>query len=149
MSFSIKFLSEPVPSEWGQQASQEVLGEITVGEFSERTAVPLNFWSKSQYQEQWRNAANKLLEGNKGKAVFITQFFDPQKKETGYVLECWPAYREGESVYIQNFYIPHESMPENWDINFEALIEERNPEDHGSEWTTTPEDIKRFQAELK
>lgn len=148
MSFSIRFLDEPVPREWGNFVNPQALAEIRIGDFAERTAVPLNFWSEDQYRQQWRDAANKLLENETGQSVFITQFYDPQKREAGYALECWLAYREADTVYIRNSYFPHEKAPSKWDIvSFDPLVDKRDPKDDVSEWAISLEDLRRFQTE--
>jgi len=150
MSFHLKFLDETVPQDWSELPGREVLVEIKIGDFSERMATPLGYWTTDQYKKQWKHAADTLLENETNSTLFITQFYDPKEDGPGYVLECWWAYREADKVYMRNSYIVSEGMPKEWDlVSLDSLATSRNPKDMVSEWVVSVEDIKLFRTALQ
>lgn len=153
MSFSIEFLDDPVPAGWGIKGEPQAMGEVTVGDFFERTSIPLTLWTKDQYREQWANAIRELeTAGNNSKAVFITQYYGKKLKGIGYAVECWPAYRKDDLVFIRNCYPIKELVPDSLDtLPSKALLDlvgERSTDDGLAEWAVSMDDLREFQNTL-
>jgi hypothetical protein len=77
-------------------SEREVYGQIQIGDFSESFVASLAVWSPLQYEEQWREAAKRLVDGHL-KSAFVTSYVAPN------VIDWWwPCYLSGETVYIHN-----------------------------------------------
>lgn len=88
--FSIKL----IPSKTPRMAN----AEIVIGGHREIVEVPLQYWRREQYREQWRRAIDRIVSGE-STACLITGMHDPQKAN---FIAWWPMWREGSTVYIQN-----------------------------------------------
>ena len=78
--------------------SAEAFGRIVIGDFRETFVVPLGLWGESDYRASWR--AFEVLEGDpRAVACLMTSMTDPVASN---FLICWPVYREGADVYVQN-----------------------------------------------
>jgi CdiI N-terminal domain len=73
-----------------------IWGRLTFGHFRDDFQAPLYDWAPGDYVEHWRDAATRLVEGAEV-AVFLTHMMHPTAE---YHLG-WPAWREGETVYVQ------------------------------------------------
>jgi CdiI N-terminal domain len=70
-----------------------------IGDFTETFVVPLGFWGEADYRASWRRAF-EVLEGDPcAVSCLMASMTDPV---TSNFLICWPMYREGEDVYVQN-----------------------------------------------
>ncbi len=77
----------------------EAFGRIVIGDFAETFVVPLGFWGEADYRASWRRAF-EVLEGDlRAVSCLMTSMTDPVVSN---FLVCWPMYREGEDVYVQN-----------------------------------------------
>jgi hypothetical protein len=88
--FSIKLLPGKAP--------RTANAEIVIGAHKEIAEVPLQYWRRDQYRDQWHGAIERIVSG-KPTACLITGMHDPR---TANFLMWWPMWREGEIVYIQN-----------------------------------------------
>ena len=79
--------------------SAGAFGRIVIGDFTETFVVPLGFWGESDYRASWRRAFEVLEGGPRAVACLMTSMTDPVSSN---FLVCWPMYREGEDVYVQN-----------------------------------------------
>jgi len=86
-------------------------GEITIGEFSEWFEMDMAYWSPSKYRRQWRDAASRITIGD-GRSAFITSMPKPNSSEG---MWWWPAWREGERVFIQNQLVRPEQRARQFD----------------------------------
>ncbi|MET7714369.1 hypothetical protein [Streptomyces sp. NPDC005407] len=86
-------------SEGAQGASSEAVGRITVGEFAETFRMDLSFWSVSDYRRSWKRALQVLADDETAISCLISSITDPGNSNFVF---CWPLYRSGEDVYVQN-----------------------------------------------
>ena len=72
-------------------------GIITLGEHRESFLAAAGLWPRTRYEQQWRAAATTLARGA-ARSAFITSFIHPDAHHN----VIWPAWRDGNDVYIQN-----------------------------------------------
>ena len=77
-------------------------GVIQLGDSEEEFLAAASLWTPDRYRRQWKEAATALAPGS-ARTAFITSFVHPDAINT-----LWPAWREGDLVYIQN----HLTLPE-------------------------------------
>lgn len=130
----------------GNGGSAWAYGSITIGDFTETFIVPLGFWDESEYRRSWRQAFEVLNANPRSASCLMTSMTDPRNSN---FLACWPMYREGEDVYIQNAIIfPGETgeafnpaMPWNHVPPRRAIDEDANKI---SEWITSMDALREF-----
>ena len=71
-------------------------GRLTLGHFREEFQAPLYEWAPADYAAHWLESAQRLVRGAPV-AVFLTHMARP---DASYHLG-WPAWREGDRVYVQ------------------------------------------------
>jgi hypothetical protein len=139
--FAIEFVGNP-QIEFGELAAR---GRITLGEFSEEFVAPLVFWTADDYQRQWREAAERILDGFE-QSCFVAAM---RESPLDGAIFLWPAYRFGDVVYFQHKLLLPEVVKGNFEpSNPYAQVEERRTlSDDGepiSEWQVSVGDIARF-----
>jgi hypothetical protein len=72
-------------------------GRITIGNYSESIYVPLDLWSKEDYEQQWREGLERLRTHDT--SCLIATIHDPKIRP---YIDWWVLYRVGNTVYIQN-----------------------------------------------
>lgn len=92
--FDISFTGETVDDE-GMTLH---LGIIKLGAEEDGFSTPCSFWSQCEYQQQWLEAARRLLEPN-AHSAFITHLDDPPAES---VINWWPAWRIDNLIILQN-----------------------------------------------
>jgi hypothetical protein len=123
-----------IPSKWCR---------ITINNFSEDFAIPLDTWDVNKYQSQWLSSLKSIV-GGSDKKCLITAMRDPRKSD---FISLFALYRIGESVFVQNQIVMCEgNQSKIISEDFDSLIEEREIyTDDGekiSEWKTTIREIK-------
>lgn len=144
MIFDIR-LSAEVPEEPEEGPSWALYGSIQIGEFKEIFVASFQAWSPTQYEEQWREAAKRLVDGET-KSAFVTGFIPPS---SGGGFEWWPCYLCGENVRFQNQLRFYDRLPSSFtedDLydfidDREVLSEEGSPI---SEWEISLQSIREF-----
>lgn len=126
--------------------SAEASGRITIGDFTETFRVPLGFWGESDYRRNWRQAFEVLDANQHSTSCLMTSMTDPRNSN---FLACWPMYREGEDVYIQNAIIFLDEIGEAFDPAAPwAYVQPRHGIDEDgnkiSEWTTSMYSLREF-----
>ncbi|MCX4756215.1 hypothetical protein [Kitasatospora purpeofusca] len=91
----------------------EAVGRIVIGDFVESFRVPLGFWSESDYRRSWHQAFDALKGDLNARSCLMVSMTDP---ESSNFLTCWPMYRDGENVYIQNAIIFLDELESSFDI---------------------------------
>ena len=138
--FDIEFISdEPEVDDEGRVT---LLGEITLGDESERFLASLALWTREDFERQWREAAQRLLDGEERTAFFTSAF--------GFWRLMWQD--EGEIRVQEQLLLPerfaHLSQPLDLTRTPYELIADygRTTEDGEviSEWRLTLPDIARF-----
>jgi CdiI N-terminal domain len=127
----------------------EASGRITIGDFTETFRVPLGFWDESDYRRSWRRAFEVLDGAADSTSCLMTSMTNPQASN---FLVCWPMYRAGEDVYIQNAMIfPGETKAEDFDPAAPWLFvgpREETGDDGNkiSEWITSMGAVREFSG---
>jgi len=140
--FDIRFLD--APPEPLEEAGFGLWGEVTLGAYRERFLAPLGVWSRERYERQWREAAERFLEGAERTAFFTVawQFW-------------WTMARDGQTVLVQEELITGErtevlgSAPDPDVVPYELLKPIRCQSDDGqqiSTWHITLADVVAFAA---
>jgi hypothetical protein len=124
----------------------EASGRIVIGDFTETFRVPLGFWNESDYRRSWRRAFEVLNANPYSTSCLMTAMTDPDNSN---FLTCWPMYREGEEVYIQNALIFLDEIEEAFDPAVPwASVGPRNSIDEDgnkiSEWITSMDSLREF-----
>lgn len=122
-------------------------GEIRLGDFREEFEVVFEYWSPEDYERQWFEALNILLEEGKPSAL-ITSLTDPDNAN---FLFWWPAYYEGDHIVFQNSVLLLDELASPFVLSRYAEFvppRERMTEDGEpiSEWKIPIEDIREFLA---
>jgi len=139
--FNIEFSRSP-RNEFGELAAR---GRITLGDFSEEFVSPLGFWTADDYQRQWHEAAERVLNGG-APSCFVAAM---RESPLDGVIFLWPAYKDGEAVYIQHKLLLPEIVKGSFDpSNPYAQVDERRvlseEDEQISEWQVSIGDIARF-----
>ncbi|MGH3294143.1 MAG: hypothetical protein ACRDP7_20280 [Trebonia sp.] len=136
------------PRETGEEddGSMEAFGSITIGDFMETFRVPLGFWEESDYRRSWRQAFEVLSANLHSTSCLMTSMTDPRNSN---FLTCWPMYREGEDVYIQNAIIFLDEIEGAFDpaAPWGYVAPRHGIDEDGnkiSEWTTSMDSLREF-----
>ena len=124
----------------------EASGTIVIGDFTETFRVPLGFWDESGYRRSWRQAFDVLDSDPHATSCLVTSMTDPASSN---FLVCWPMYRDGEHVYVQNAIIFPGQAGEGFDsaAPWGCLEPRRGTDEDGnkvSEWTTSMDSLREF-----
>jgi CdiI N-terminal domain len=142
--FAIELQPQQQPG-GGNGGSAVASGSIVIGEFTETFRVPLGFWDESDYRRSWRRAFEVLNENAHATSCLMTAMTDPENSN---FLTCWPMYREGEDVYIQNALIFLDEIEDfdlaaPWDsVRPREVIDEDG--NRISEWATSMRSVREF-----
>lgn len=139
MAFSVIVKDKPeelvfdVPSKWCR---------ITINDFTEDFAVPLDTWDIGEYQSQWAASLKAIVEGA-DKACLVTAMRNPKDAD---FIAMFVLYRVGQAVFVQNQIVlcgGNESKISN--EQFDSLIEGRETQTEDgakiSEWRTSIQEI--------
>ncbi|MEQ6023600.1 hypothetical protein SOM70_13585 [Streptomyces salinarius] len=144
-NFAVRVLATPPPSR--SEGAGEALGCIRVGEFEERFPMSLSYWSVVQYEASWRRCLGLLVEGGPDTtSCLVTSITDPANSN---FLFCWPLYRSGSVIYVQNSIIFLNELAEEFAPDEPwRFVEPRSTVDEDgqaiSEWRTTVQDVEEF-----
>jgi hypothetical protein len=124
----------------------EAVGRIVIGDFVETFRIPLGFWSESDYRRSWRQAFDALKGDPNSRSCLLVSMTDPESTN---FLTCWPMYRDGDSVYIQNAIIFLDELESDFDIREPwASISPRCAIDEDgnkiSEWVVSMDSVRDF-----
>jgi hypothetical protein len=145
MPFSISFLDEPI---FYDEQMPFACGELVLGDYKETFYANLFQWSKEDYEAQWHNAIQTLLDGSH--SALMVHFVD---QEFAANFEWWKMYREDQVVYFQN-QLPWYSQfnPPFHLEDLSRFVGERKTVnedgDRYSEWTVPLVDIEDFAKTL-
>jgi hypothetical protein len=139
--FDIRLTAEPVPDSDGAA----VYGRIQIEDYTETFVASLVCWSPDQYEQQWRDACQRLLDGASGSAL-ITSYVDPSVSE---FLVWWPLYRDGPVVHVRNELVPYSQLARPFSIEdpWSSIRVRQILSDEGmeiSEWDTQVESLRDF-----
>ncbi|MBK3524251.1 hypothetical protein JHN54_21885 [Streptomyces sp. MBT70] len=108
--------------------------------------MDLTYWDVEQYQTSWAHCL-RVLEGERNAtSCLISSIPDPTH---GNFITCWPLYRFGETIFIQNSIIFLEDLSEVFNpaepwrsVEPRSIVDEEG--NLISEWQTTIGEIRRF-----
>jgi hypothetical protein len=144
--FAIELQAAPRAGE-GMGRAAEASGRITIGDFTETFVVPLGFWDESDYRRSWRRAFEVLDDAADSTSCLMTSVTDPRESD---FIVCWPMYRAGEVVYIQNAMIfLDETGAEDFDpaVPWRFVSPRQETDEDGnkvSEWITSMGSLREF-----
>ncbi|MEU7643596.1 hypothetical protein [Streptomyces huasconensis] len=75
------------------------VGRISVGDFSEDFPMDLSYWGVDDYRASWVRALRIVAGQDEATSCFVSSLTDPA---TANFVFCWPVYRSGPDVHIQN-----------------------------------------------
>jgi hypothetical protein len=144
--FAIELQSRREVREGNGGDSGVASGRIIIDDFTETFRAPLGFWGESDYRRSWRQAFEVLNADPHATSCLMTSMTDPVNTN---FLTCWPMYREGEEVYIQNALIFLDEIEQDFDPAApwdsvrprEAIDEDGNKI---SEWITSMSSLREF-----
>lgn len=124
----------------------EAVGRIRIGDFTETFRMDLGFWSESDYRHSWCRAFDVLEKGENSMSCLMASMTDP--KISNFLL-CWPLYRIGDVVYIQNSVIFLEEIGFGFDPDepWLSVAPRCTVDDDGnviSEWVASIDSMRRF-----
>jgi hypothetical protein len=142
--FSITLDPREVPQD--ATAVAEAAGTIRIGEFSEDFLASLTFWSANDYRKSWRRSFEVLDGDDPSTSCLVTSITEP---EASNFIFCWPLYRAGETVFVQNSIIFLEELTEPFDAAapWKSVRPRETVNEDGlpiSEWCTTMMALRRF-----
>jgi hypothetical protein len=130
----------------GNGDSAEASGRIVIGDFTETFRIPLGFWEESDYRRSWRRAFEVLNADPHATSCLMTSMTDPGDSN---FLGCWPMYREGEDVYVQNAIIFLDEIEQDFDpaAPWGCVGPRQSIDEDGnkvSEWITSMSSLREF-----
>lgn len=72
-------------------------GSINIGSFSETIVIPVDLWTKEDYEKQWKEGLERIKTHDV--SCLVTFIYNPQVKP---LLEWWILYKVNGFVCIQN-----------------------------------------------
>lgn len=144
MTFRISFLDSP------DAEGSLLIGEISLGDFSERFESSLEHWSRLDYENHWQESVRRVLQQGKSSCL-ITSITNP---ESANFIFWWPIYvLEDKSIRIQNQVLFLEECESPFDEKqpFRSLrTRETMSEDELpiSEWRITHNDLSNWLSAL-
>ncbi|MEV7179976.1 hypothetical protein [Kitasatospora sp. NPDC093679] len=122
-----------------EEFGRYALGRIRIGDFAESFRVNLEYWSGSDYRSSWLKAIDMLEESESSTSCLVVSLADPESSAFAF---CWPLYREGEVVFVQNSMILFEELSDPFEMDRPWLsVQPRNVVDEDgnriSEWSTS------------
>jgi hypothetical protein len=120
-------------------------GAITLGDCSEEFVAPLVFWAAGDYRSQWVEAAWRIVNGQP-RSCFVAAM---RESPLGGLVFLWPAYKDGEVVYVRHKLLLPETVKGGFDPSnpYAQVDERRTLSEDGepiSEWQVSVEDVASF-----
>jgi contact-dependent growth inhibition (CDI) system CdiI-like immunity protein len=83
-------------------------GRITIGDFWETIIVPIGYWTREDYERQWKEGLERLKTYNTS-CLVVTAC---DKNTGGPFIDWWRLYRIKDTVFIQNGWLMLEAYQE-------------------------------------
>lgn len=144
--FSIEVIDDPV-SGGGTPSSSEAVGRVKVGDFTEKFRMNLSFWAVDEYRRSWETALRELERSEKATSCLIASITDPAASN---FISCWPMYRDGDVIHVQNSLIFLDELNEPFDPQepwryVEPYCEVDEDGNRISEWVTSAFEVRQFR----
>jgi hypothetical protein len=146
-SFCISFLGV---DDSASRKRQLLRGAIRLGSFREEFLADISFWSRRDYECQWRDALNRIVTGKK-RSCLLTSITDPRRAN---FITWWPIYRTTEGLHVQNQHLFMKQLRSPFNpLNPYCHIPPRRSTtpsgDSISEWCLSVDDIRQFLKQIK
>lgn len=130
--------------------SSTALGRITVGGFSETFEMSLTYWNAEEYRASWRDALEMLVHRNNAISCLVSSITDPSASNFVF---CWPLYRNGDDVFVQNAVVFLEGLTEPFDPArpWLSVLPHASVDEDGnriSEWLTDVSQVRGFLGQM-
>lgn len=138
--FDIELIGQPE----GEGEGLFSWGRLRLGHVLEEFQAPLFEWAPGDYTAHWLEAAERLLAGAPA-VVFLTHMMRP---DAAYHVG-WPAWREGDRVFVQERLFLREQLGDSFDPHhcdaFAGPRQERSPEgERILQWQVSIRDVEDF-----
>ncbi|MFK4067338.1 hypothetical protein [Streptomyces sp. NPDC029674] len=122
------------------------VGRISVGEFSEHFPMDLSYWDVDDYRASWARALRVVDGRDEATSCLVSSISDPA---TANFVFCWPVYRSGPDVRIQNSVVFLDELTEPFrpDEPWRSVGPRSTVDEDGnqvSEWQTDISAVRRF-----
>ena len=144
MTFSISFLDSP------KSEGSLLVGEIALGDFSDRFESSLEHWNRLDYENHWQESVQRVLQQGKSSCL-ISSITNPASAN---FIFWWPIYvLDDMSIRIQNQMLFLEECEPTFDEKrpFMSLRTRETMSEDGfpiSEWRVTPNDLSSWLTAL-
>jgi hypothetical protein len=120
------------------------------GELDEEFHADLHDWGKQEYETQWLQALDGLLQGEQ-KAVLIIRYVNQKQSDN---LEWWALYRDDDTVHVQNHLPFYAAFDREFSVaEASSFLHDRVTVDENgnriSEWDVPLKEIQLFVAQIK
>ena len=138
--FDIEFIPDE-PHFSSEDGWSGLWGRVRLDDFTERFVAPLGKWHQSDYEEQWIEGAQRLIDGEH-KSAFVV--------EAGRL--WWTAWRESSKIYIQQQLLIDRHYSPAWtataaNLPYDLIGARESQSEDGeelSEWLITLDDLREF-----
>jgi len=131
------------------EESENAVGQITIGDFTEEFIISLKFASIDDYTKQWHKALTEILKEKT--AVVLMQCLVPKGIDS--FRRAWILYREEKNIYVQENLFPADLHNIKYDekgvpinIPIREIISEDG--DQISEWEMSTKDVYYFLEDI-
>jgi len=104
MGFDVRFVERPSRSGYAY-------AKVSIGDFEEAFEVDLSFWTRREYEWQWRDGLKRLVSGEP-RSCLIASLSDPRSANFVFL---WSMYAMGGNVVFQNRVLFLDEVDERFD----------------------------------
>jgi hypothetical protein len=124
---------------------EAVYGRIQIEDYTETFVCSLVCWSAAQYENHWREACQRLIDGRQQSAL-ISSYVEPSMSE---FLVWWPLYSDGQVVHVRNELVEYSQLRKPFSDKdpWSSIRARKIATDEGakiSEWDTGIQSIQEF-----
>ncbi|MFY1678346.1 hypothetical protein [Streptomyces sp. WMMC905] len=109
--------------------------------------MDLSFWSVDGYCRSWESALREIERSSKATSCLISSITDPVASN---FISCWPIYRDGDAIQVQNSLIILDDLDEPFDPQepWRHVGPHREIDEDGnriSQWVTSMSKVRQFR----
>lgn len=129
----------------------DAFGRITAGDLDERFYMSLKYWAPEDYHNHWLAALTHVNASADATSCLVSSMSHPAESD---VIFCWPLFRDGDTVHVQNriLFLEELDAPLDLDQPWKALGARQTVSEDGdaiSEWVTTIDEIRDCLQQLR
>ena len=121
-----------------------IVSDKDVDESEENYYIPIDYWSRKQYVENWLQAIDELEAEGKGSFILLAD-----KIERDSALECYMAWKIPEGYVFQNVWLAQNEIDEPIDIKTTWKYMKESPSDEMDEVNISQSEIDELKLSLK